>query len=309
MNSDTGPSIWDVDIRLLRVFRTVVECRGFTNAEPALNIGRSTISTHVSDLEGRLGIRLCERGPAGFSLTEQGHDVYRATLGLLATLEAFSSEIGTIKGQISGEINLGIIDNTLTDTKSPLIGAIDRFRGLTEQVHLRVHMLSADDIEQRIMDGRIHLGIMSRHGDYPGINYETLYNETSVLCYGREHPLFDMNPKDISPQHLKEYPYITHGYAERIKHHTKALGFKAAGTAYSLEAVAMFILTGKFIGFLPDHYAAIWTAQGKMGRVHPDTLSYESEIALAVRKGARKTLAMQALISELKTGCGLLKKK
>lgn len=46
----------DMDIRLLRVFNSVVECGGLSAAEMELNIGRSTISRHLKDLEARLGI-------------------------------------------------------------------------------------------------------------------------------------------------------------------------------------------------------------------------------------------------------------
>jgi DNA-binding transcriptional LysR family regulator len=48
--------VGDTDIRLLKVFRAVVECGGMAAAELELNIGRSTISRHVKDLEQRLEI-------------------------------------------------------------------------------------------------------------------------------------------------------------------------------------------------------------------------------------------------------------
>lgn len=44
----------DVDLRLLRAFKTVVNCGGFSAAEIDLGIGRSTISTHIGELEARL---------------------------------------------------------------------------------------------------------------------------------------------------------------------------------------------------------------------------------------------------------------
>jgi DNA-binding transcriptional LysR family regulator len=46
----------DIDLRLLRVFIAVTESGGFAAAEIKLNINRSTISTHISDLEARLGM-------------------------------------------------------------------------------------------------------------------------------------------------------------------------------------------------------------------------------------------------------------
>ncbi|HOM21905.1 MAG TPA: LysR family transcriptional regulator, partial [Ottowia sp.] len=37
----------DMDLRLLRVFKAVVECGGMAAAELELNIGTSTVSRHV----------------------------------------------------------------------------------------------------------------------------------------------------------------------------------------------------------------------------------------------------------------------
>ena len=54
--------ISDMDLRLLRVFRTVVDCGGMAAAELELNIGTSTVSRHIKDLETRLGLTLCRRG-------------------------------------------------------------------------------------------------------------------------------------------------------------------------------------------------------------------------------------------------------
>ena len=77
----------DTDIRLLRIFRTVVESGGFSAAEVELNISVSAISIAVADLEKRLGMKLCQRGRAGFALTDEGGEVYQAVLQLLASLE------------------------------------------------------------------------------------------------------------------------------------------------------------------------------------------------------------------------------
>ena len=54
------------DLRLLRVFAKVVEAGGFSAAQIELNVSQSTISTHMTALEQRLGMRLCERGRSGF---------------------------------------------------------------------------------------------------------------------------------------------------------------------------------------------------------------------------------------------------
>ena len=64
--------VGDYEIRLLKVFKTVVECGGFSAAETVLNISRSTISVHMANLEQRLKLKLCNRGRAGSALTMRG---------------------------------------------------------------------------------------------------------------------------------------------------------------------------------------------------------------------------------------------
>lgn len=80
----------DHEIRLLRVFKAVVECRGFAAAETELNIGRSTISIHIANLEQRLNLKLCRRGRAGFALTEEGIEVYELMKDLFSSLRNLS---------------------------------------------------------------------------------------------------------------------------------------------------------------------------------------------------------------------------
>jgi DNA-binding transcriptional LysR family regulator len=73
-----------MDLRLLRVFRSVVDCGGMSAAELELNIGTSTVSRHVKDLETRLSLVLCRRGRGGFALTDEGQRVYDEALAFLA---------------------------------------------------------------------------------------------------------------------------------------------------------------------------------------------------------------------------------
>ena len=65
----------NADLRLLRIFMTVADARGFSAAQTLLNISAPTVSNHISALETRLGVKLCQRGRAGFRLTQEGEVV------------------------------------------------------------------------------------------------------------------------------------------------------------------------------------------------------------------------------------------
>lgn len=76
-----------LDLRLLRIFQLVVRFNGFSAAQEPLGMTQATISAHMKQLEGRLGVRLCERGRSGFYLTEQGKQVHSAMLDLFSSIE------------------------------------------------------------------------------------------------------------------------------------------------------------------------------------------------------------------------------
>ena len=108
----------DLDLRLLRVFRAVVESGGFAAAELQLNIGRSTISRHIKDLEARLGMSLCRRGRGGFALTPEGAQIYQATLRVLGSLADLRSEINNLHQRLSGTLQLALFDKTATNPEA-----------------------------------------------------------------------------------------------------------------------------------------------------------------------------------------------
>ena len=81
------------DMRLLRIFVTIVEAGGFAAAQTELNLSLSTISSHVAALESRLNLTLCRRGRAGFKLTEEGRAVYDEVKALFGRIEQFDSRM------------------------------------------------------------------------------------------------------------------------------------------------------------------------------------------------------------------------
>ena len=83
-----------LDVRLLRIYVTIVEAGGFAAAQGELNLSLSTISNHISALEGRLGLTLCQRGRSGFRLTEEGRAVYEEAKRLFGSIDQFDIRFG-----------------------------------------------------------------------------------------------------------------------------------------------------------------------------------------------------------------------
>ena len=60
----------------IAAFVSVVENAGFAAAARHLNVSRTMVSSHVQDLEDRLGVRLLNRTTRRVSLTEIGRQYY-----------------------------------------------------------------------------------------------------------------------------------------------------------------------------------------------------------------------------------------
>ena len=144
----------DMDIRLLRVFKSVVECGGMAAAELELNIGTSTVSRHIKDLETRLGLTLCRRGRAGFALTVEGQQIYTETLRLLAGVDAFRSSVDEIHRRMGGQLNIAVFDKTASNPQSHLSQAIALFTELAPEVSLHLFVAPLNTIERGVIDGQ-----------------------------------------------------------------------------------------------------------------------------------------------------------
>lgn len=78
------------DLKLLRIFTSVVRHQGFAPAQQDLGLSASAISTYMSQLERQLGIVLCHRGRSGFSLTSKGELYHQECVRILGELEGSS---------------------------------------------------------------------------------------------------------------------------------------------------------------------------------------------------------------------------
>src|SRR5262252_6659345 len=149
----------NVDIKLLRVFATIAEAGGFATAQAQLNLSGSRISTLLADLEARLGMRLCQRGRVGFRLTDKGRVVHEASLQLFGALEQFRARTGALRGRLVGELQIGTVDNTVTNPACRLADAIGRFKARAPDVHVTLHVLAPTELEQAVLDQRLPAAI------------------------------------------------------------------------------------------------------------------------------------------------------
>jgi len=290
------------DLKLLRIFISVVRHQGFAAAQQELNLSTSAISTYMSQLEVHLGLSLCHRGRGGFSLTDKGELYHEQALHLMGELEGFQHYAAALKGELRGTLNLGVLDSTVSDPALPLSKVIGAYSEEHVAVHLHLSVLSPHQLQLGVMDNRLDLAIGAFFTHMNGLIYQPLYREQHWLYCSDRHGLFD--EQRIEAQVITQQRMVGRGYwsqAELARH-----GFKhSAATVDSMEAQLILVLSGAYIGYLPEHYAQHWVEQGRLRTLLPATFGYQAPFSLILRRGRSREPLLQRfrdlLKSQLKT--------
>lgn len=291
--------VHDVDLRLLRIFVAIVECGGLSAAESRLNIGRSTISAHLSDLEVRLDVKLCKRGRSGFELTETGRVTYQASLELLQQCDAFATTVASAKSELSGRVTIAIIDTIVNDPRCGVARAISALKAKGNNLQFDINVCEAREVETAVANGRSLVGLgVSRH-QLRGLDYFPLHNETNFLYCGQGHPLFDCKSAQVAKL-LEKAEVITSNYMRDKEVRNDGLNYQNSAMAYHDEGIAHLILSGEFIGYLPEHYASYWVDKGMFQSILPDKYSYQIPVMLITSKNNAVSPLANAIMEEIK---------
>ena len=268
----------DVDLRQLRVFAEIVRCGGFTAAQGSLGMNQATISTHMRKLEERLGLRLCERGRSGFVLTEEGKQIHSAALDLFGSLERFQSTVGDTRGELGGQIGFATVDAMVTNRKFDLSRVFAAFRHLAPRVRLEVDIAAPQEVIQGIRNGRYQLALIPGQAHAPMLHQDPVFHETQNLYCGPGHALFDRADAQTPIDLLSEQAFAARSYMP--SDFICGVAFQRAAVTGHMEGTLMLVLSGGFIGFLPDHYADPYVATGKLRAIRPDQMTFQDEFCL-----------------------------
>lgn len=290
----------DIDLKLLRTFRAVADCSGFSMAEIELGLTKSAISKQIADLETRLGVKLCHRGRSGFALTPEGQVVYKASTRMFGALEGFRSELNALRNRPVGTLNIGCIDTLITSRRSPLIKILAEFSTEFPEIELKIVTASSAEIDRHVADQGLQIGISTDRGKIMDAHALPLFQEYGYLYCGAAHPLFSVEESDVTLDVVNVHRFAQHAYSEAEIRDEQRIGFNPAATGQFTDGIAMLILTGNFIGFLPEHYARNWVQTGQMRALLPTNIRKVTNIRLLYRAEASKNPLISAFVKTAK---------
>ena len=93
---------------------------------------------------------------------------------------------------------------------------------------------------------------------------------------------------------LADYKFAGLGYHSPNMEASQRAGLMRAATGLDQEAIATLILSGHFLGFLPDHYAEVFEKSGRMKPIQPEVFRYSCDFVCVMRRSPAPARAAQA---------------
>ena len=145
-----------MELRHLRYFTAVVECKGYREASRRLHVAQPSISQAVSDLEDELGLKLFSRTGRSARLRPEGEIFYADAVRILQQAEtAILTAKRAAQGQV-GRLSIGFIGSA---TLSFLPDLVRRYKLEYPDVKLALHDLYPVELDQACDRGEIDIAI------------------------------------------------------------------------------------------------------------------------------------------------------
>ncbi len=130
-----------VDWNLLKTFYEIAEAGGVSRAGRALRRKQPALSLALKQLETELGVTLCQRGPRGFELTDEGMLVAETCRSLNSLVRNVPKRLGNLTEEVRGRISIQIISSLVCERFD---AAISQFHGRHPDVEILIDITTWD---------------------------------------------------------------------------------------------------------------------------------------------------------------------
>ncbi|HSI51633.1 MAG TPA: LysR family transcriptional regulator [Ideonella sp.] len=166
-----------MNLKQLEYFVSVAELGSFSKAAVALDIAQPALSRQVRALETDLRETLLLRNGRGVSLTEAGQRLFDHSVALLQQVAQVREDMGAAREEPVGRVTVGLPPSIGRQLTVPLI---DSFRRQLPKARLAIVEGLSTDIAERIVTGRIDLGLIFNPEAQPSLQISPVLEE--ALC-------------------------------------------------------------------------------------------------------------------------------
>ena len=196
-----------MNFKQLLYFTRVVDSGSFTKAAQSLHVAQPALGFQIKKLEEELEVELLVRHSRGVETTEAGEALLPRARSLLNELQNTKQFVQSLRGDIRGEVKLGISFN-LTLTTLIIKSALNEM----SSVRLTVQECFARQVLQQIEDDALDIGCIyhdpdnSRLRSHPHLTYAPLLDDE--LCLVGACSTIDPNKSTVRFRELTKLPLV-----------------------------------------------------------------------------------------------------
>lgn len=281
------------------MFSEIARAGGVSEAARKMGRKQPAVSLALKRLEAHLGVKLCERGPAGFRLTDEGEFIADVTGRMVQLVEEIPGRITQLSELVSGTIRMMVISNVVDEV---LDATIANFHKKYPAVELQIEVATWDVISRAVLRGNIDVGVAPARDFHGELQYDLLCQEAHRPYCGKGHPCFGKTYK--KPKEIADQSFILTGADEpdeltRFRHQF-GLGKHRTGISDHLEEAKRLALMGVGICFFPEKYAQRDVDRGRLWPVLDAPNGPMMDLYLITNPEAPRHRARQLFSEELR---------
>ncbi|MEJ7613239.1 MAG: selenium metabolism-associated LysR family transcriptional regulator [Candidatus Fervidibacter sacchari] len=243
-----------LDLWQLEIFCAVAELKSFSRAAEALFVSQPTVTSHISALEKRLGVKLFDRTTRKVTLTPAGKLLYRHAKALLAEHEAAMQELSKFQGGLRGRLVFG---SSTIPAHYLLPSLMAKFCREFPETQLLMRVGSSGEVLDSVLNGELEMGVIGFRPDEPQIRTIPLWNDEVVLIVPPEHEWSGRTFVPIAELTNQPFVFREEGSGTRktfeqflLKHKISPRQLRIVAEVGSTEAVKQFVAAGGGVGFV-----------------------------------------------------------
>ena len=193
----------EVDTRVMKTFCDLVDTGSFVRAAEIANISQPAVSQRLAKLEAEMGTQLINRGGGPVEPTEAGKAFYAAGQDILQRFDAMSGEVRSAALGGGGTLRVGTIYSVGLYLLQSYIRA---YIAAHPEVNVVVEYTDAVTITERVLDGRMDLGVVAYPEKHRALRSIFFTGEQLAVVCAPGHPM--ARQACVSPEELAGVRFV-----------------------------------------------------------------------------------------------------
>ncbi|PKL51243.1 MAG: LysR family transcriptional regulator [Planctomycetes bacterium HGW-Planctomycetes-1] len=291
-----------MQIETLQIFCDLAELKSFSKSAEKNMLSQSAVSQQLAQLEKSFHTPLIDRSRKSFSLTDAGELFYNTCKDVLSRYESFQSSLNYLKSSTKSKISIAAIYSIGMHS---LQSYVKKFMELHPQVYLDIEYLSAAEIYNRLLLGKIDVGLVAVPRNHPDIQIFDFVAEPLVLVCSPQHPFAKKTSVDVYMMQYEPFIAFAHNVPTRNWIDQLLLNYNIAVKPImefdNVETIKRVVEINAGISIMPETTIKNELANGTLKAIPFSNEKFTRPTAVIIRKNRVMNNNLKAFVDILRS--------